>query len=62
MEPRTAVRVESVACRRDAVSAARRTMRRDVERAVRKGQLRVEEGKALMKFYIEGLEGYTYLE
>ena len=40
----------------------RRTMRRDVERAVRKGRLRVEEGKALMKFYIEGLEGYTYLE
>ncbi len=37
-------------------------MRRDVERAVRAGRLSVPEGRALLRFYRDGLEGYTYLE
>jgi arginine decarboxylase len=37
-------------------------MRRDVERAVRTGQLSVPEGQSLLKFYDQAMEGYTYLE
>ncbi len=39
-----------------------RAMRRDVERAVREGRMVVAEGQSLLKFYEQGLEGYTYLE
>ena len=39
-----------------------RTMRREVERAVKSRTLSVAEAKNLLKFYNEGMEGYTYLE
>ncbi len=38
------------------------TIRRDVERAVREGRLTVREGRQLVHFYQQGLDGYTYLE
>jgi arginine decarboxylase len=37
-------------------------LRRDVETALREGRLSYEESGALVKFYEEGLHGYTYLE
>ncbi|MGD0666011.1 MAG: biosynthetic arginine decarboxylase [Bryobacteraceae bacterium] len=37
-------------------------LRRDVESALRDGRLTYEETGALLKFYEEGLHGYTYLE
>jgi arginine decarboxylase len=37
-------------------------LRRDVESALREGRLTYEETGALLKFYEEGLHGYTYLE
>jgi arginine decarboxylase len=37
-------------------------LRRDVEAALREGRLSYEESGALLKFYEEGLRGYTYLE
>ena len=37
-------------------------MRRDVERAVRSGRLGVGEGRQLLRFFRDGIEGYTYLE
>ena len=37
-------------------------LRRDVETALREGRLTYEETGALLKFYEEGLHGYTYLE
>jgi arginine decarboxylase len=40
----------------------KRAMRLDIEAASRQGRLTLGEGKALLKFYDEGLEGYTYLE
>jgi arginine decarboxylase len=40
----------------------KRGMRLDVEAACRQGRLTLAEGKSLLKFYDEGLEGYTYLE
>jgi arginine decarboxylase len=36
--------------------------RRDVERAVREGRIGYEESGRLLRFYEEGLYGYTYLE
>ena len=36
--------------------------RKDVEGAVREGRIGYEESGALLKFYEEGLNGYTYLE
>ena len=36
--------------------------RRDVERAVREGKMGYEESGRLLRFYEEGLYGYTYLE
>ena len=36
--------------------------RRDVERAVREQRLSYEEAGRLLKFYEDGLLGYTYLE
>jgi arginine decarboxylase len=37
-------------------------LRRDAESALREGRLTYEETSALLKFYEEGLHGYTYLE
>jgi len=37
-------------------------LRRDVEVALREGRLGYEEAGLLLKFYEEGLHGYTYLE
>src|SRR5215813_5736246 len=37
-------------------------LRRDVEAALREGKVTYEESGALLKFYEEGLHGYTYLE
>jgi len=37
-------------------------LRRDVEMALREGRLGYEESGRLLKFYEEGLHGYTYLE
>jgi arginine decarboxylase len=40
----------------------RRTIRRDIERAIKANRLTVAEGKSLLAFYESGLDGYTYLE
>ncbi|MCW5765473.1 MAG: biosynthetic arginine decarboxylase [Phycisphaeraceae bacterium] len=40
----------------------KRAMRQDIEAACRQGRLTLPEGKSLLKFYDDGLEGYTYLE
>ena len=40
----------------------KRAMRRDAERAVKEGRMSVKESRALLSFYENGLEGYTYLE
>jgi len=37
-------------------------LRRDVETALREGRMGYEESGQLLKFYEEGLHGYTYLE
>jgi arginine decarboxylase len=37
-------------------------MRKDVERAVKAGKLSVTESRQLLRFYENGLDGYTYLE
>jgi arginine decarboxylase len=37
-------------------------LRRDVESALREGRLSYEECGSLLRFYEEGLHGYTYLE
>lgn len=39
-----------------------KSMRRDIERAVKAGTMSVGDGQALLKFYDQGMEGYTYLE
>ena len=39
-----------------------RTQYRDRTSACRQGRLSLAEGKSLLKFYDDGLEGYTYLE
>ncbi len=44
------------------IADMKRAMRMDVEAACRQGRLTLAEGKSLLKFYDEGLEGYTYLE
>ena len=36
--------------------------RMDVEAALREGQIGYEESGRLLRFYEEGLNGYTYLE
>ena len=40
----------------------KRAMRKSVERALRDNKLTVDESRVLLKFYENGLEGYTYLE
>ncbi len=37
-------------------------VRKDVERAIKSNRLTVAEGKSLLMFYEQGLDGYTYLE
>jgi len=37
-------------------------MRKSVERALRDQKLTIDESRVLLKFYDNGLEGYTYLE
>ncbi len=39
-----------------------RSMRKMVERALREQKLSLDESRVLLKFYENGLEGYTYLE
>jgi arginine decarboxylase len=39
-----------------------RSMRKTVERALREKKLTIDESRVLLKFYENGLEGYTYLE
>jgi arginine decarboxylase len=38
------------------------SVRKDVERAIKLNRLTVAEGKSLLLFYEQGLDGYTYLE
>jgi arginine decarboxylase len=40
----------------------KRAVRRDVERAVKRGDMTVTESTSLLRFYEDGLSGYTYLE
>lgn len=44
------------------VADLKASMRKDIEAACRQGRLTLPEGKSLLKFYDDGLEGYTYLE
>jgi arginine decarboxylase len=37
-------------------------LRKDVERAVKNGNITINESRQLLRFYESGLEGYTYLE
>jgi arginine decarboxylase len=37
-------------------------MRKDVEKAVRTGKISLTESRQLLRFYENGLDGYTYLE
>ena len=37
-------------------------LRKDVERAVRAEKISLSESKQLLRFYEQGLDGYTYLE
>ena len=37
-------------------------LRKDVERAVKVGNITLNESRQLLRFYESGLEGYTYLE
>jgi len=39
-----------------------RQLRTDVETAVREGRIDYEQAGRLLRFYEEGLRGYTYLE
>ena len=40
----------------------KRQMRKSVEKALREQKLTIDESRVLLKFYENGLEGYTYLE
>ena len=44
------------------VADLKRAMRLDIEAACRQQRLTLTEGKSLLKYYDDGLEGYTYLE
>ena len=44
------------------VADLKRAMRQDIEAACKQGRLTFAEGKSLLKYYDDGLEGYTYLE
>jgi arginine decarboxylase len=43
-------------------TALAENFRRDVETAVREGRIGYEESGLLLRFYEDGLNGYTYLE
>ena len=62
----TVVRGDTVAEVLDYVQFNARTLldmfRRDVERAVRENRIGYEESGRLLRFYEDGLYGYTYLE
>ena len=47
---------------RTLVDDIRQQLRADVEGAVRNGRLDYEESGRLLRFFEEGLHGYTYLE
>ena len=42
--------------------AMRRAIRKEAEKAVRAGEMTVAQSRNLLRFYEQGLEGYTYLE
>ncbi len=44
------------------IADMKRAMRQDIEAACKQGRITFAEGKSLLKFYDDGLEGYTYLE
>jgi arginine decarboxylase len=44
------------------IADMKRAMRQDIEAACRAGRITFAEGKSLLKYYDDGLEGYTYLE
>ena len=44
------------------IADMKRAMRLDIEAACRQSRLTLAEGKSLLKYYDDGLEGYTYLE
>jgi arginine decarboxylase len=44
------------------IADMKRAMRQDIEAACRQGRITLVEGKSLMQYYDDGLEGYTYLE
>ena len=37
-------------------------MRKDVDKAVRSGRINSREARQFLRFYEEGMDGYTYLE
>ncbi len=39
-----------------------RSMRKTVDKALRENKINIEESRTLLRFYEQGLEGYTYLE
>jgi len=39
-----------------------RSMRKTVEKAVKESKISIDESRVLLRFYEQGLEGYTYLE
>ncbi|MDB5328621.1 MAG: biosynthetic arginine decarboxylase [Phycisphaerales bacterium] len=39
-----------------------RSMRKTVEKGVKEQKLSIEEARLLLRFYEDGLDGYTYLE
>jgi arginine decarboxylase len=44
------------------IADMKRAMRQDIEAACKQNRLTLVEGKSLLKFFDDGLEGYTYLE
>lgn len=44
------------------VDGLRSTIRRETERAVKRGRMSVQESQSLRRFFDSGLQGYTYLE
>jgi len=44
------------------VDDLKNAMRKDIEAACRQGRITFPEGKSLLQYYDDGLEGYTYLE
>ncbi|MEZ6194279.1 MAG: hypothetical protein R3F20_00915 [Planctomycetota bacterium] len=40
----------------------RNDVRREIEKAMRRGSLTVKEGKDFLRTFVDGMNGYTYLE